>query len=183
MSRSRPIKGSETAYPQKQTLIPRAACLDGGSEKPTSVSEGNPRSRARPVAARRPTAGRPLTNCAACSSSRPSLKQGERPADVPAPKAKNPETAPPQKLHLKVSPTTTLWHRHIGSVFAGTPLGGPKTSEEVTRSETSRPNEGPRRPRLRAWPCPLQPPSPKPAGRTPSCCRPHRRPSAHRRSW
>ena len=40
-----------------------------------------------------------------------------------------------------------------------------------------------RRPRRRGRPCPPRRPCPTRAGRTASCCRPRRRPSAHRRSW
>jgi hypothetical protein len=162
--------------PSKLTPVPHAAHLHGVSQKLASDSEGTSGSRARTRRSQRPTADglkRPQP------ALRPHQPQARRRA---AGVGRRQRLRILKRNHRKTArptakPATTLWHRHIRSVFAGS-IG----KREITRSEMFRQNEGPRRPRLRAWPCPPLPPSPTPAGHTPSCSRPHHRPSTHRRS-
>ena len=132
----------------------------------------------RPPVVAAPTDRRPGPQAAT------SLQQGEGRPDVPAPKAKNLESAPPQNCALKRAQPQPFGAGTSGRSSPGHHrLAAPMGRPEVRRSEMSRQTVGPRRPRLRAWPCRPQPPSPMPADRTPSYCRPHRRPSTPRRSW
>ena len=96
--------------------------------------------------------------------------------------------------HVQVAqlrhPTTHFW---AGPSGRPTPTAVPfdrlRAHEDRLRARTTtcsgtyQLSAGPRRPRPRAYSCRPPPTSPRPAGRTPSCFRPHHRLSAHRRNW
>jgi hypothetical protein len=96
---------------------------------------------------------------------------------------KTSETEPPKDRTRRPTQPKPSGAGPSGRPAPGRHLQRPDEERGVTRSKMFRQNVSPRRPRLRAWPWRPQLPSPKPADRMPSCCRPHRRPSAHRRSW